>query len=150
MRLGTAALALAIALGAHLRLSGIPTRYRIPPAGDEKTIAAAIADQSGEIACAETSTGPAPSSVGQSAISSRACLTVRLSATTRSATWAAGSLFSAAIIGDGADGLVISSIHARGESRTYAKGVVEGDGKVTLTPEEQQVRAAARTGKGSE
>jgi hypothetical protein len=27
-------------------------------------------------------------------------------------------------------------------------GVVEGDGWVTLAPEEQQARAAARTGKG--
>ena len=42
--------------------------------------------------------------------------------------------FSAAIIDDRGDGLVISSIHARGESRTYAKGVVEGDSEVTLSP----------------
>ena len=56
--------------------------------------------------------------------------------------------FSAAIIDDHGDGLVISAIHARGESRTYAKGVVEGDSEVTLTPEEQQALAAARTGKG--
>lgn len=55
--------------------------------------------------------------------------------------------FSAAIIDDGGDGLVISSIHARGESRTYAKGVVGGTADATLTPEEQQALAAARTGK---
>ena len=46
--------------------------------------------------------------------------------------------FSAALIDDHGDGLVLSSIHARGESRTYAKGVVHGAGDVTLTPEEQQ------------
>ena len=34
--------------------------------------------------------------------------------------------FSAAVIDDHGDGLVFSSIHARGESRTYAKGVVGG------------------------
>jgi hypothetical protein len=56
--------------------------------------------------------------------------------------------FSAAIVDDRGDGLVISSIHARGESRTYAKGVVEGNSEVTLSPEEQQALAAARTGKG--
>jgi hypothetical protein len=56
--------------------------------------------------------------------------------------------FSAAIIDDHGDGLVISSIHARGESRTYAKGVIEGASEVTLMPEEQQALAAARTGKG--
>jgi hypothetical protein len=55
--------------------------------------------------------------------------------------------FSAAIIDDGGDGVVISSIHARGESRTYAKGVVGGTADATLTPEEQQALAAARTGK---
>ena len=52
--------------------------------------------------------------------------------------------FSAALIDDRGDGLVLSSIHARGESRTYAKGVVHGAGDVTLTPEEQQALAAAR------
>lgn len=55
--------------------------------------------------------------------------------------------FSAAIVDDRGDGLVISSIHARGESRTYAKGIVGGDSDATLTPEEQQALAAARTGK---
>ncbi len=55
--------------------------------------------------------------------------------------------FSAALVDDGGDGLVISSIHARGESRTYAKGVVGGASDATLTPEEQQALAAARTGK---
>lgn len=54
--------------------------------------------------------------------------------------------FSAAVVDDRGDGLVISSIHARGESRTYAKGVVGGRSDATLTPEEQQALAAARTG----
>jgi hypothetical protein len=55
--------------------------------------------------------------------------------------------FSAAVVDDRGDGLVVSSIHARGESRTYAKGVVGGESDATLTPEEQQALAAARTGK---
>ena len=55
--------------------------------------------------------------------------------------------FSAAVVDDHGDGLVLSSIHARGESRTYAKGVVGGASDATLTPEEQQALAAARTGK---
>lgn len=54
--------------------------------------------------------------------------------------------FSAAVVDDRGDGLVLSSIHARGESRTYAKGVVGGTSDATLTPEEQQALAAARTG----
>ncbi len=55
--------------------------------------------------------------------------------------------FSAAVIDDHGDGLVLSSIHARGESRTYAKGIVAGSSDATLSPEEQQALAAARTGK---
>ena len=55
--------------------------------------------------------------------------------------------FSAALVDDHGDGLVVSSIHARGESRTYAKGIVGGASDVTLTPEEQQALSAARTGK---
>ena len=55
--------------------------------------------------------------------------------------------FSAAVVDDHGDGLVISTIHARGESRTYAKGVAGGTSDTTLTPEEQQALAAARTGK---
>lgn len=52
--------------------------------------------------------------------------------------------FSAALLDDGGDGVVFSAIHARGECRTYAKGIVEGGSEATLTPEEQQALAAAR------
>ncbi|NUO89453.1 MAG: DUF4446 family protein, partial [Dermatophilaceae bacterium] len=41
--------------------------------------------------------------------------------------------FSAAIVDDLGDGIVLSSIHARGESRTYAKGIVGGKSSITLT-----------------
>ncbi|MDC5696692.1 DUF4446 family protein [Intrasporangium calvum] len=54
--------------------------------------------------------------------------------------------FSAAIVDDLGDGIVISSIHARSESRTYAKGVVGGRSSITLSPEEQQALAAATKG----
>lgn len=54
--------------------------------------------------------------------------------------------FSAAIVDDTGDGMVISSIHARGESRTYAKGIIGGDSEIVLTPEERQALDAARTG----
>lgn len=55
--------------------------------------------------------------------------------------------FSAAIVDDRGDGVVLSSIHARGESRTYAKGITDGGADTTLTPEEQQALSAARTGR---
>ncbi len=54
--------------------------------------------------------------------------------------------FSAAIIDDRGDGMVLSSIHARSESRTYAKGIVGGKSDVTLSPEERHALDAARSG----
>lgn len=59
--------------------------------------------------------------------------------------------FSAALLDAQGDGVVLTSIHGRSESRTYAKGVVGGDTAgegATLTPEERQAVAAARTATG--
>jgi uncharacterized protein YlxW (UPF0749 family) len=53
--------------------------------------------------------------------------------------------FSAALVDDAGDGLVLSSIHARGESRTYAKSVVGGASEIALSPEERQALDAAQT-----
>ena len=49
----------------------------------------------------------------------------------------AGALsFSAALLDDDGTGLVLSSINGRSETRTYAKGVRDGVGEATLSPEE--------------
>lgn len=53
--------------------------------------------------------------------------------------------FSAALLDDMGDGLVITSIHARSETRTYLKGLQGGNSDVTLSPEELQ---AVRLAKG--
>jgi hypothetical protein len=47
--------------------------------------------------------------------------------------------FSAAMLDDAGDGLVLTSINARSETRTYAKGVKAGASDQPLSPEEQQV-----------
>jgi hypothetical protein len=52
--------------------------------------------------------------------------------------------FSAALLDDMGDGLVITSIHARSETRTYLKGLHAGDSDITLSPEEQQAVRIAR------
>jgi Protein of unknown function (DUF4446) len=148
--LGVAVLALVIAVGGYLRLSGIQARYRILWAGGEKDLVAVLSHQSdqivhlhGELERIRSRVAQSAGDVGQSL---RHVSVVRYDAFGDMA----GQLsFSAAIIDDHGDGLVISSIHARGESRSYAKGVVGGIGEVTLTPQEQQALAAARTGKGS-
>ena len=46
--------------------------------------------------------------------------------------------FAAALLDDHGDGLVLSSIHGRSETRVYAKGVRAGQSDHPLTPEERQ------------
>jgi hypothetical protein len=46
--------------------------------------------------------------------------------------------FTAALLDDSGDGLVITSINGRTESRAYAKGVKEGHSDQSLSPEENQ------------
>ena len=56
----------------------------------------------------------------------------------------AGALsFSAALLDDAGNGLVLSSINGRSETRTYAKGVTAGSSEAPLSPEEQEAIAEA-------
>ena len=56
--------------------------------------------------------------------------------------------FSLALINAAGDGVVLSSINGRTETRTYAKVVRNGRGVEVLSPEEDQALRAARLGKG--
>jgi hypothetical protein len=52
--------------------------------------------------------------------------------------------FSAALLDDAGDGVVVTSINGRGETRTYAKGVTSGSSGHPLSPEEKEAIARAR------
>ncbi len=54
--------------------------------------------------------------------------------------------FSAAMLDDSGDGLVISAINGRSETRSYAKGVKAGTSTAELSPEEQKAIEYAMTG----
>ena len=56
--------------------------------------------------------------------------------------------FSLALLNAMGDGVVLSSINGRAETRTYAKPVVAGQGKPQLSPEEAQAVQSARLGTG--
>jgi hypothetical protein len=56
--------------------------------------------------------------------------------------------FTAALLDDSGDGLVITSIHGRSEARTYAKGVKAGRSEQSLSPEEEQSIELAMRGPG--
>lgn len=55
--------------------------------------------------------------------------------------------FSAAMLDDSGDGLVLTSINGRSETRTYAKGVVGGGSKQALSPEELEAIEHATSGR---
>jgi hypothetical protein len=56
--------------------------------------------------------------------------------------------FSLALLNASGDGIVLSSINGRAETRTYAKAVVDGQGAQELSPEEQEAIRIARLGQG--
>ena len=55
--------------------------------------------------------------------------------------------FSAALLDDAGDGLVLTSIHGRTETRTYLKGISAGVTDIELSPEETQAVTLAKGGK---
>jgi Protein of unknown function (DUF4446) len=56
--------------------------------------------------------------------------------------------FSVALLNSAGDGVVLSSINGRAETRTYAKPVMAGQGTEELSPEEAQAVRSARVGAG--
>jgi len=54
--------------------------------------------------------------------------------------------FSAALLDDAGDGLVLTSINGRTETRTYAKGIKAAASEHTLSPEEEQAISFAMRG----
>jgi hypothetical protein len=57
--------------------------------------------------------------------------------------------FSAAMLDDGGDGLVLTAIHGRSETRSYIKGVKGGSSEASLSPEELQAVSYALKGASS-
>ncbi len=56
--------------------------------------------------------------------------------------------FSLALLNSNGDGIVLSSINGRAETRTYAKIIVGGKGEQELSPEEEEAIRVARLGQG--
>lgn len=56
--------------------------------------------------------------------------------------------FSLALLNSRGDGVVVTSINGRTESRTYAKEIVRGDAESRLSDEEYRVLRSARLGNG--
>jgi hypothetical protein len=56
--------------------------------------------------------------------------------------------FSLALLNSSGDGVVLSSINGRAETRTYAKIILAGQGEQQLSPEEEEAIRVARLGRG--
>ncbi|WP_223830569.1 DUF4446 family protein [Nocardiopsis quinghaiensis] len=56
--------------------------------------------------------------------------------------------FSLALLNSEGDGVVVTSINGRTETRTYAKPLVGGESDILLSPEEYRVVRSARLGEG--
>ncbi|WP_295697778.1 DUF4446 family protein [Lapillicoccus sp.] len=144
-----AIVALALATWSQLRLRTLRRSYRVLWAGGERDVATLVGDQhrrldrlEGEVAVGRVEVAAVRGDVARSL---RHVAVVRYDAFGDMG----GRLsFSCAVIDDEGDGLVLSAIHARGESRTYAKGIVGGTSTVTLSPEEQQALSSARADEG--
>ncbi len=54
--------------------------------------------------------------------------------------------WSMALLDDGGDGVVLTSIHGRSDSRTYAKNVTNWTANQQLSPEEEEAIGFARSG----
>ncbi len=52
--------------------------------------------------------------------------------------------FSAALLDDSGDGLIITSIHGRNETRSYLKGIARGAADIPLSPEEEMAVSQAK------
>jgi hypothetical protein len=61
---------------------------------------------------------------------------------------AGGLSFSLAMLNAAGDGIVLTSINGRTETRTYAKVIESGSSPYVLSPEEDQAVRAARLGQG--
>jgi hypothetical protein len=143
-----AVLALVVAVSAQRRISAIQARYRDLWDAREKDLIAVVSHQTSKITHLQNDLERVRVRLSLTADdveqSLRHVSVVRYDAFGEVS---GQRSFSAAIVDDQGDGLVISSINARGESRTYAKGVLEGLSEITLTLEEEQALAGAYKGR---
>ncbi|MDQ1703798.1 MAG: hypothetical protein QOF18_164 [Frankiaceae bacterium] len=144
---GAAVLALASSISAHVRLRRLRRGFALVDGDGKETVLDAVrhsVDETkalrGELARARADLDAARRDLGDAL---RHVAVVRYDAFGDMG----GRLsFTAALLDDSGDGLVITSIHGRSEARTYAKGVKAGASEQSLSPEEQQAIELARRG----
>ncbi len=140
-----AVLALALAVGSHVRFERLRRRLLLLQGGSgEGTLLELLAAASRDVDGLHS--GLSRTSAELDTVRTDLGRTLRHSAVVRYDAFGGtgGHLsFSAALLDDAGDGLVLTSIAGRSESRTYAKQVTGGRGDAELSPEERQAVADA-------
>lgn len=145
---GVAVLALGLALALAVRFNKLSKAHEALNAGDTgATFVESVTRQHREAAALRTDVGNLRADLA----AARADLTDALRHVAVVRYDAFGDMggrlsFSAALLDDSGDGLVLTSINGRTETRTYAKGVKAGESDHSLSPEElQAIGYASRT-----
>ncbi len=137
---GGAFVALLLALTAHVRVGRLRRGFAVLDSGDgPHSVLDALGAQQRETAALRSEVAAARNDVA----ATRAELADALRHVSVVRYDAFGEMggrlsFTAALLDDAGDGLVITSIHGRSEARTYAKGVKAGRSEQSLSPEEEQ------------
>lgn len=144
-----AALALAVGVGAHLRFERLRRRLLVlQGAAGERSLLELLADASRDVDGLRS--GLERSRGELDAVRADLGRTLRHTAVVRYDAFGGGGghlSFSAALLDDAGDGLVLTSIAGRSESRTYAKAVTGGRSDAQLSPEERQAVVDAGWGR---
>lgn len=148
---GGAALALLLAIAAHLRVARISRGLRLLDGVDgPKSVLDALASTRRDTADLREQLAAARADVERTRHDLAAAL--RHVAVLRYDAFGdmGGRLsFTAALLDDAGDGLVLTCIHGRTEARTYAKGVTGGHSEQSLSPEEEESIKLALAGPGA-
>jgi len=140
-----ALVALALAVGSHLRLSRMRRRFAVLWAGGETDVATLAAGQERRLVAlaeqVETVRDDVHGVRRDLRQSLRNVAVVRYDAFGDTGGHLSWSL---AVLDDHGDGAVLTSIHGRNEARTYAKSVAGWTCEQQLSPEEQEALDRAR------
>jgi len=145
---GAATLGLLLAIAAHLRIGRLRRSYSLLQGrGDEASFVEVVGRQTEEVAGLRAEVGDLQGDLARVrtdlADALRHVAVVRYDAF---GDMGGRMSFSAALLDDAGDGLVLTSINGRSETRTYAKGVKGARSEASLSPEEEQAVQYAMRG----
>jgi hypothetical protein len=149
--IGAAALAVLtflLVVAAHLRLGRVRRDFAVleGPDGAQETFLSAVNRHAAEVTRLRGETGQAREQLD--AARSELASAVRHVGVVRYDAFGdmGGQLsFSVALLDDAGDGVVLTSINGRSETRSYAKPVAASESGISLSPEESEAIARSRT-----